>query len=269
VTRAGRGAAALALAFGCAPALREPPPLPAAPARGAASADDLLRRADAAWARRAEPDRAREAQELYLEAASADEARVDGLLGAMRASAFLIEHEKKPAAREQLAVEAVQLGQWCLRRAPLEAECRYRLAIALGQQARERTSTAKDALERMVKLLREAIARDPGLDRAGPHRVLALVLLRAPAWPVGPGDSEAGLREAQAAAALFPDDAENQLALGEALVATDRPAEARAALDRAAALADQAAAAGDPDAPRTRDAARAAKRAALSKERAP
>lgn len=249
--------AALAAALACAPALREPPPLapPKAPGAGA-SPDELLRRADAAWARRADPAEAQQAQELYLQAASADERAVEGLLGAMRAAAFRIEREPQGAARERLAVEEVQLGQWCLRRAPEDPACKYRLAIALGQQARERTSTAKDALSRMVTLLREAAAASPRLDRGGPHRVLAMVLLRAPSWPVGPGDPEQALREAEAAVALFPDAPDNQLALGEALAKNDRAAEARAAFERAEALAK--AAPDDPDAARWRDDARAA-----------
>jgi hypothetical protein len=109
----------------------------------------------------------------------------------------------------------------------------------------------------MVKLLRQAGAADPRLDRAGPHRVLALVLLRAPGWPLGPGDPEEALREAKAAAGLFPDDAENQLALGEALAKNGDEAGARAALDRAASLAAGAARAGDPDAPRLQEDVRA------------
>lgn len=261
MTRNARTGAALVLsvALGCAPALKEPPPLvKPAPGVPGASAGDLLREADAAWALRADPDQARAAQELYLQAASADEARVDGLLGAMRAASFRIDRERDRAARERLAVEAVQLGQWCRRRAPAAAACKYRLAIALGQQARDRTSTAQDALGKMVALLREAISADPRLDHAGPHRVLALVLLRAPGWPLGPGDSEEALREAEAAAALFPDAAENQLALGEALAKSGRTPEARAAYERAAALADRGATAGDPEAARWRDDARSA-----------
>jgi tetratricopeptide (TPR) repeat protein len=248
-----------AAALSCAPALREPAALP--PPSGAApgaSAAELLRRGDAAWGRRGEPGQAEEAQKLYEDAAATDPAGVDGLLGALRAAAYRIERAPKGDARAQLSAHALQLGQHCERRAPSSAECKYRLAIALGQNARDRTSTAKDALDRMVKLLREVVAAEPRLDRAGPHRVLSLVLLRAPAWPLGPGDPEQALREADAAAKLFPDEAENQLALGEALAANDRAADARAALERAAALADRAAAAGDPDAPRWRDDARAA-----------
>jgi tetratricopeptide (TPR) repeat protein len=257
VTAAARAAALLALALGCAHALREPAPLPATPPQEGGAAD-LLRKADAAWARRAEPDEARKAQELYTGARSADPSAVAGLLGAMRAAGFRIEREQDGSQREKLAVEAVQLGQWCQRRAPKDPACAYRLAIALGEQTRERTSTAKDALGKMVSLLREAIAADPSLDHAGPHRVLALVLLRAPGWPVGPGDPEEGLREAEKAVALFPDDPENQLALGDALEKNGRAGDARAAWERAAALAEKEAAAGDPDAARVRDEARSA-----------
>lgn len=260
MTRRARNVLLAALAASaCAPALREPAPLPTRrEAEAGASADQLLRRADAAWTRRGDPGQAEAAQRLYLDAASADASRAEGLLGAMRAASFRIEGERHASARERLASEAVQLGQWCERRAPASAACKYQLAVALGQLARERTSTARDALDRMVKLLREAIAADPRLDRAGPHRVLALVLLKAPAWPLGPGDPEQALREAETAARLFPDAVENQVALGEALAANDRPAEGRTTLERAAALADRAAGAGDPDAPRWRDEARAA-----------
>ena len=110
----------------------------------------------------------------------------------------------------------------------------------------------------MVKLLRAAIAAAPRLDDAGPHRVLALVLLRVPGWPVGPGDPGEALDQARAAAGLFPDDAENQLALGGALAANGRDGEAREAYQRAAALAGREAAAGDPEGARRRDAALAA-----------
>ena len=234
----------------CASALHEPAPIVSfAPGHGnGRTADELVRDATAAWARRGQPHQAEAAQGLYLDAAEADPHRVDGLLGAMRALSFRIEHEPG-VSRGTLAGEEVELGQWCLRRAPTAPECAYRLAIALGQQARERPSTGQDALGKMVDLLPRAIGAAPRLDAGGPHRVLALVLLRAPSWPVGPGDPEAALVQARAAAALFPNSAENQLVLGEALKANDKAAEARAAYNKAFALATTARDAGDPEAP--------------------
>ena len=247
-----------AMLAACAPALHEPSPI-AAFAPGHAngrSADELTRDADAAWAQRGEPGQAAAAQDLYLDAAASDAQRIDAVLGAMKAICFRIEREPG-VSRAALAEREVELGQWCQRRAPSDRACDYRLAIALGQQARERPSTGRDALPRMVALLRRAIAGAPRLDSAGPHRVLALVLLRAPAWPIGPGDPDAALAEARAAVQLFPDAADNQLALAEALAVTNAPDPARAAYQRAIELAQRARAAGNPDAAPLLDEARA------------
>jgi hypothetical protein len=230
-----------ALWSACAPALHEPRPVGAlAPGKNhGRSADDLLRDADAAWVRRTEPGQAAAAQDLFLDAAAADDHRIEGLLGAMRVMTFRIERETG-IAKDELSTRSVEAGQWCQRRAPASAECDYRLAIALGQQAREKKSTGKDALGKIVDLLHKAIAKSPDLESGGPHRVLALVLLRAPSWPVGPGDPEAALAEARLATQRFPDAADNQLVLAEALVANDSREEAHTAYARALALATAA-----------------------------
>jgi hypothetical protein len=218
--------------------MSEPPPVKAlAPtAVSGRGPDELMRTADAAWQRRAEPGQAEVAQNAYLEAAAADERRADALLGAMQAMYYRLEYDPH-ADKDELSKKAVQVGQWCERRAPDEAACKFRLAIALGQEAREHPLLGKDAVGHMVDLLHELVAAHPELEAAGPHRVLAFVLLRAPSWPVGPGDREAGLEEARAAVAAAPDYAENQLALGEALAANGAPDDARVAYARAVALA--------------------------------
>jgi len=211
-----RGSAIVVVAA-CASALNEPSPISAfAPGHAEGrTIDELVRDGDAAWVRRDEPGQAAAAQALYLDAAAADDHGVVALLRAMRAMSFRIEREH----RSDLVSEQVQLGQWCRRHAPTNGECDYRLAIALGQQARERSSTAKDAIGKMVDLLHHAIVTVPRIDNAGPHRVLALVLLHAPAWPLGPGDLDAAVDEARAAVAMFPDAPDNQRVLAEALAA--------------------------------------------------
>ncbi|HET6922259.1 MAG TPA: hypothetical protein VFI16_03830, partial [Anaeromyxobacteraceae bacterium] len=224
--------AGLLLAAGCAAALREPAQLSTA-APGGPSAAELLAAAEAAWARRPESAEVRRAERLFAEAASADPAGIGGLAGAVRARAWLVEHSRDHAERLALATAAVEAGQWCLRRAPDDPACDYWLAVGLGLQARERPATAAEGLKLMAAALKRAAAADPRLDLGGPHRVLALVLLRAPAWPLGPGDPEAALAEARAGAALAPDHPPNQSTLGEALIANDRSDEGRAALGRA------------------------------------
>ena len=222
----------------CSSALNDPSPVGRfAPGHAnGRSAAQLLAEADAAWAHRDQPGKAAQAQGLYLDASTADAHGVAGLLGAMHALSYRIEYEKG-VAKDKLATEEVQLGQWCQRRAPKSADCDYRLAIALGQEARENISVGRDALKHMVELLHRAIDEDQRIDHAGPHRVLALVLVRAPGWPAGPGDTDEGLAEAKKAVQLAPDAAANQLALAEALHASGNDDEARATYKKALALA--------------------------------
>jgi hypothetical protein len=202
--------------FACANSLRAPPPIESLAAAPSAPAGDLLARADDAWAKRADPAQASQAEELYLQAARAQPDNAAAYAGAVRAKAFRLGREKDAAKRLQLAESAVAIGQTCQTQAKAPA-CDYWLAVALGLQARERSATAHDALPHMVELLKRAEASEPALDNAGPARLLAILLLRAPGWPVGPGDAEVALTEATKAAQIAPAYAPNQLALGEAL----------------------------------------------------
>jgi hypothetical protein len=107
--RRATAVAAAFLAAACAAALREPRPVSTmAPGTSdGRSAVELVRAADAAWARRRDPRQAEAAQALYLDAAAADERRVDALLGAMRAMTFRVERERDAGVRARLAEEAV------------------------------------------------------------------------------------------------------------------------------------------------------------------
>jgi hypothetical protein len=188
----------------CAAPLRPPPPAPA----GAAPEDPVARAAEA------------------------------------RAAARATQHEPSGDARRELTERAVTAGQRCEQAAPESPACDYALALALGVQARERPSTATQGLSLMVEMLKRADSSDARQDHAGPARVLALVLLRAPGWPLGPGDSEAGLKAARQAVGLFPEYAPNQLALSEALLVADDEVGSKAAAARGLALARAALSAG-------------------------
>jgi tetratricopeptide (TPR) repeat protein len=230
--------ATLLLLAACQSSMREPPPLRtlAPKVTQQRSADELVAAANTAWSQRGEAGEAAAAQDAYLAAAALDQHRTDALLGAMQAIHYRVEYENG-IAKGTLTDEAVEIGQWCTRLSPHDPACMYRLAIALGQEAREHPLRARDAVKNMLALLHDAIAIDASIDGNGPHRVLALVLVRAPSWP-GPGDAEQALVEARAAVAGSPDVAENQLALAEALAANDSSAEARDAYRRAAQLAE-------------------------------
>jgi hypothetical protein len=145
---------------------------------------------------------------------------VEQLAAAVAADAGRSDLETDSKIRDQLAADAMQNAQACLARAPQAAACLYYDGVALGLMARAHPLQANEALKSMLAALSGAEAADPAYDRAGPARVQALVLIKAPAWPLGPGDPEAGLAAARRAVALRPDHPPNVLALAEALAKT-------------------------------------------------
>jgi hypothetical protein len=127
------------------------------------------------------------------------------------------DQESDAKVREALAADALNRAQACVGLAPVDAGCLYYDGVALGLDARAHPSRALVTLKAMLIALQGAEAKDPAYDQAGPSRVRALVLIRAPGWPVGPGDAESGLSAAKRAVMLKPDYPPNVLALAEAL----------------------------------------------------
>jgi tetratricopeptide (TPR) repeat protein len=250
VIRAARiGWLAVLLGAGCASALKEPPPIATLQREptGTVPANALLQEAAEEYAKRPDPAAVRRAEGLCLAAAQADESKAAGLVCAIQAKSWLADREQDVKLRTDLAVSAVQAGQWCLRREPASVPCKFWQAVALGLQARDRPTTVEDGLKRMVQLLREATVEAPLFEDAGPERVLAILLVRAPGWPIGPGDDEEALVHARRAVELRPGYPPNQLALGEVLLKNGQKAQGRAALLRAVELAGGPPWSADPD----------------------
>ena len=171
--------------------------------------------------------------------ASAEPSSVAALAAAIDADAKRSDHEPDAKIRGELAAAAGRDAQACLSREPQAAACLYGQAIALGLEARALPARAGEFLKNMLDTLSRAESADANYDEAGPARVRALVLIRAPGWPLGPGDAEAGLAAARRAVSLRPLYPANLLALGEALAKTGDAGGAREMYARAhdAALA--------------------------------
>jgi hypothetical protein len=154
------------------------------------------------------------------------------------------DREPDSKTRAELAADAGRNADACIAREPQAAACLYGRGIALGLDARAHPAHAGELLKTMLDALSRADAADPGYDEAGPARVRALVLIRAPGWPLGPGDADAGLAAARRAVAQRPLYPPNLLALAEALAKTGDGGGARDNYARAreAALALPAAA---------------------------
>ena len=174
--------------------------------------------------------------------ASAQPSTTLQLVAAIDADARRSDHEPDAKVRAELAAEAGRDADACLAREPQAAACLYGDAIALGLEARAHPVRAGESLNNMLDKLARAESADPNYDEAGPARVRALVLIRAPGWPLGPGDAEAGLEAARRAVALRPLYPPNLLALAEGLAKTGDRSGARdnyaRARDAAQALPD-------------------------------
>ncbi len=162
---------------------------------------------------------------------------VEAFAAAVAGDAQRSDVERDAKVREQLAADAEVQAQACLQRAPQAPACLYYQGVALGLQARAHPLHAGELLTSMLDSLTAAEAADPGYDKAGPERVKALVLVRAPSWPLGPGDVDAGLAEARRAVQLQPEHPPNQLVLAEALSKSGDTSDARQAYQRAHDLA--------------------------------
>ena len=155
--------------------------------------------------------------------------RVEAITAAARRS----EHEPDAKIRAELADDARRQAEACLALEPQAAACLYGHALALGLEARAHPAHAGEWLGQMLAELAAAEAADPGYDEAGPARVRALVLTRAPGWPLGPGDSAAGVVAARRAVSLRPQYPPNLLTLAEALAKSGDAQAAREAYRRA------------------------------------
>ncbi|MGO9950247.1 MAG: hypothetical protein ACLPWG_25835 [Steroidobacteraceae bacterium] len=142
------------------------------------------------------------------------------LAAAIEMDAQRSDHETDSKIRRDLAAEASADADACIALEPQAVACLYWRAVALGLNARAHPTRANEYLTGMLDALMRAESADPNYDEAGPARVRALVLIRAPGWPLGPGDAESGLAAAHRAVTLRPDYPPNQLALAEALAKT-------------------------------------------------
>jgi hypothetical protein len=172
---------------------------------------------------------------------------VEALAAAIDSDARRSDQASNSRIRVELATEASRDAETCMAREPQNVACLYGSAVALGLNARAHPTRAGELLRTMLERLAGAEAADAGYDQAGPSRVRALVLIRAPGWPLGPGDPDAGLAAARRAAALRPEYPPNHLALAEALAKIGDPNGARKSYERARDLAQALPAASDRD----------------------
>ena len=165
---------------------------------------------------------------------------VEQYAGIIKANSDRSDHESDGRVRADLATQSSTAADACLALDAQAAACQYGKAVATGMEARAHPTKAVGLLNSMLQSLNSAEAADPNYDKAGPSRVRALVLIRAPGWPLGPGDTDAGLAAARKAVSLQPDYPPNVLALAEALSKSDDAKGSHASYQHALELAQAA-----------------------------
>jgi hypothetical protein len=87
----------------------------------------------------------------------------------------------------------------------------------------------------VVDILKVA-ARLPDTDQGGPLRVLGILYLRAPAWPLGPGDQDEAMHWLKLAVEKYPSHPQNHMFFAEVLLSDGQKQKAVAELEAASKL---------------------------------
>lgn len=152
-----------------------------------------------------------------------------------RCSLMKADFEGKSDRRTQLCEQGYEAARRVSRGAD-DAQAAYLQAVNLGLYVQAKGLTAVGRLTELVALLKTA-EKQPQIDEGGPWRVLGLLYVKAPGWPVGPGDLDRGLELLKKATDSYPEHPLNHLFYAEALSADGQKAQARAELERARTLA--------------------------------
>ncbi|HTY94202.1 MAG TPA: tetratricopeptide repeat protein [Steroidobacteraceae bacterium] len=155
------------------------------------------------------------------------------LVAAVHEDTERLDHARDAAERARWLATAAGHARQCVVQAAEDGACHYAQAQVLGLTARERPLQANSLLKDMLVSLARAEALDPALEHAGPARLTAIVLLRAPGWPLGPGDADAAVAAARRAVDRDPAYPPNLITLAQAQARTDAADQARSTFGRA------------------------------------
>ena len=167
------------------------------------------------------------------------EPTADQALAASRAASFLSAGEGNQEKAGELALEGKRWAERALALRPDDGAAHYLLAMNDGQILALYPLNASKTLGAVESHLERALELSPEVDLGGPLRVLGMLYVKAPAWPLGPGDSEAGLELLRRAAKEYPAHPLNHAFLAQALFKEEGPS-ARPAIAAAVKAARKA-----------------------------
>ena len=124
--------------------------------------------------------------------------------------------------RAHFSGRGIEYAKAAIQANPQGVEGHYYSGINLGLSATAKLVGAKFMVPSMRDAWKKAMQIDAAYDRGGPPRALGSLYAHAPPWPASIGDPDKGVELLQQALALGPDYPQNNLLLGDALVADER-----------------------------------------------
>jgi tetratricopeptide (TPR) repeat protein len=148
---------------------------------------------------------------------------------AARATAWLADElYNDKNKRAHFSGRGIEYAKSAIELSPKSVEGHYYSGINLGLQTTTRTIGAKFMVPSVRDAWKKAMQLDGAYDHGGPARALGTLYAKAPPWPASIGDPDKGVDLLQQA--MKQQGAEyplNNLLLGDALVAAEKPEEAK------------------------------------------
>ncbi len=158
----------------------------------------------------------------------AADAKRDGRAALRAASCYavVVDREEKPSGGLDEARKGRAAAEAAIRHFPESGLAHYLAAYLTGLEAERAPWRGLFLVPVIEREAARAAVLSPGVDRAGPDRMLGELYLRAPAFPISVGDSRKAVTHYQRAVSRVPSAPENRLGLAESLLSDHRTAEA-------------------------------------------
>lgn len=158
----------------------------------------------------------------------AADAKRDGRAALRAASCYavVVEREEKPSEGLDEARKGRAAAEAAITHFPESGLAHYLAAYLTGLEAERAPWRGLLLVPVIEREAARAAVLNPGVDRAGPDRMLGELYLRAPAFPISVGDSRKAVTHYQRAVSRVPSAPENRLGLAESLLSDHRTAEA-------------------------------------------
>jgi len=177
-----------------------------------------------------------EIEEIISEPCTADETEdqgmepemddVRGLLRSAWCRIELVKAEANASERLRQAEFGLSLARQAISLLPENPLPHYLAAILTGLVAENDPARGLSLVPDIESEAAKAVELEPGIDNAGPHRLLGELYLQAPGFPISIGDKELAVEHFREAVRIAPTHYENRLDLIDALTRNEQTVEA-------------------------------------------